>query len=208
MNFADLHRAGDPLILPNAWGRGLDGGAAGGGLPGDRHHKPGPGRSPQPPVPSSWSSSSAAASGAMSARVSSDSFRTARSARPDRVFEDVREVVRSTGVLKGRQRRALDSTVLDDAVATQDTITQLIAAVRSVIRHVPGAAEVASAACTAHDYTEPGKPRIAWNDEQARAGTLQQSFRLSDQRGVRVSHRSGRFDGRERGSEGIGCVAA
>lgn len=95
--------------------------------------------------------------------------RLARSARPDRVFEAVRQVIQATGVLKGRQRRALDSTVLDDAVATQDTVTQLIAAVRAVIREVPGAAEVAAARCTAHDYTDPGKPRIAWNDEQARA---------------------------------------
>lgn len=32
-----------------------------------------------------------------------------------------------------------------------------------------GAAEVAAVQCSAHDYTGPGKPRIAWNDEQARA---------------------------------------
>ena len=32
-----------------------------------------------------------------------------------------------TGALAGKTRRALDSTVLDDAVATQDTVTQLIA---------------------------------------------------------------------------------
>ncbi|MFF3113940.1 transposase, partial [Kitasatospora sp. NPDC057904] len=95
--------------------------------------------------------------------------RLARSARPNRVFEAVREVVNATGVLKGRQKRALDSTVLDDAVATQDTVTQLIAAVRAVIREVPGADAVAALHCTAHDYTDPGKPRIAWNDEQARA---------------------------------------
>ena len=37
---------------------------------------------------------------------------------------------------------ALDSTVLDDAVATQDTVTQLVAAIRRVAREVPGAAEV------------------------------------------------------------------
>jgi len=49
--------------------------------------------------------------------------RLARSARPMRIFEAVREVVHATGVLKTRQRRALDSTVLDDAVATQDTVT-------------------------------------------------------------------------------------
>ncbi|MFJ6212299.1 IS1182 family transposase [Streptomyces sp. NPDC092296] len=95
--------------------------------------------------------------------------RLARSARPNRIFEAVREVVNATGVLKGRHRRALDSTVLDDAVATQDTVTQLVAAVRAVIREVPGAAEAAATQCTAHDYADPGKPRIAWNDEQARA---------------------------------------
>jgi Transposase DDE domain len=37
-----------------------------------------------------------------------------------------------------------------------------------VIREVPGAAQAAAAACTAHDYRDPGKPRIAWDDEQAR----------------------------------------
>ncbi|MFI1098764.1 IS1182 family transposase [Streptomyces sp. NPDC020917] len=95
--------------------------------------------------------------------------RLARSARPNRVFEAVREVVAATGVLKGKHRRALDSTVLDDAVATQDTVTQIIAAIRAVIREVPGAGEVAAAHCSAHDYNDPGKPRIAWNDEQARA---------------------------------------
>jgi hypothetical protein len=95
--------------------------------------------------------------------------RLARSARPNRVFEAVREVVRATGVLKGKHRRALDSTVLDDAVATQDTVTQIIAAIRAVIREVPGAEQVAAVQCAAHDYTDPGKPRIAWNDRQARA---------------------------------------
>jgi Transposase DDE domain len=38
-----------------------------------------------------------------------------------------------------------------------------------VIREVPGAPEVAAVHCTAHDYRDPGKPKIAWNDEQARA---------------------------------------
>ncbi len=46
------------------------------------------------------------------------------------------------GRAAGKHRRALDSTVLDDAVATQDTVTQLVAAVRRVIREVPGAPEV------------------------------------------------------------------
>jgi hypothetical protein len=32
-------------------------------------------------------------------------------------------VIDATGVLKGKTRRALDSTLLDDAVATRDTVT-------------------------------------------------------------------------------------
>lgn len=88
--------------------------------------------------------------------------------RPDRIFEAVKAVVAETGVLRGKSRRALDSTVLDDAVATQDTVTQLIAVIRRVAREVPGAASVVAQRCTAHDYTDPGKPAIAWDDTQAR----------------------------------------
>ena len=95
--------------------------------------------------------------------------RLAASARPDRIFDSVREVVAATGALSGKTRRALDSTVLEDAVATQDTVIQLIAAIRRVAREVPGAAAVIAAHCTAHDYADPGKPAIAWNDPQARA---------------------------------------
>ncbi|ORB23084.1 IS1182 family transposase [Mycolicibacterium parafortuitum] len=94
--------------------------------------------------------------------------RLAASQAPDRIFEAVKAVVAQTGVLAKKTRRALDSTVLDDAVATQDTVTQLIAAIRRVGRDVPGASTVIAARCTAHDYTDPGKPAIAWNDKTAR----------------------------------------
>ena len=77
-------------------------------------------------------------------------------------------MIEATGVLRGRRRRAVDSTVLDDAVATQDTVTQLIGAIRRVARQVPGAAEVIAAECRGHDYTQPGKPRIDWTDPQAK----------------------------------------
>jgi hypothetical protein len=98
--------------------------------------------------------------------------RLAASARPDRIFDAVREVVAATGALTGKTRRVLDSTVLTDAVATQDTITQLIAAIRRVVREVPGAVEVVAAHCTAHDYADPGKPPIAWEDAEARAALV------------------------------------
>src|SRR6266540_3597015 len=62
------------------------------------------------------------------------------SERPERIFDAVRAVMEATGVLRGRTRRALDSTLLDDAVATQDTVTQLISAIRRVRRVVPSAA--------------------------------------------------------------------
>ena len=88
------------------------------------------------------------------------------SARPERVFEAVRAVIDQTGVLAGRQRRALDSTLLDDAVATQDTVTQLVAAVRRVRRLVPAAVALRLGG---HDYDhDAGKPQCAWDDPQAR----------------------------------------
>src|SRR5947208_1989027 len=87
------------------------------------------------------------------------------SGRPERVFEAVRAVVEATGVLKGKTRRALDSTLLDDAVATQDTVTQIISAIRRVRREIPGATEVA---IDAHDYEHGAKPVIAWDDPVAK----------------------------------------
>jgi hypothetical protein len=94
--------------------------------------------------------------------------RIARSGRPHRISDAVRMVVEETGVLKGRRRRAVDSTILADAVATQDTITQLVAAIRRAGRVVPGAAELIAALCTGHDYGSAGKPQIAWDDPAAR----------------------------------------
>ena len=87
---------------------------------------------------------------------------------PNRIFDAVREVIAQTGAVKGKTRRALDSTVLDDAVATQDTVTQLIAIIRKVRRDIPAAVEMVARVCTAHDYDDPGKPQIAWNDSEAR----------------------------------------
>ncbi len=100
--------------------------------------------------------------------------RLAASDRPQRIFEVVREVITETGAVKGKARRALDSTILDDAVARQDTVTQLVAQVRRVGREVPGAKELIATVCTrlaaltGQDYSTPGKPPIAWDDAAAR----------------------------------------
>src|SRR5229473_233864 len=94
--------------------------------------------------------------------------RIAKSKRPHRVSDAVRRVAGETGVLRGRRRRAVDSTILADAVATQDTVTQLVSAIRKVAREVPGAAEQIAAVCTGHDYSEPGKPKIDWDDPRAK----------------------------------------
>jgi hypothetical protein len=96
--------------------------------------------------------------------------RIAASDRPDRVFDAVAAVIAETGILRGRRKRCVDSTVFDDAVATQDTVTQLMAAMRKVARVVDGAAGVIAAVC-ALDYSRPGKPDIDWDDPAAK-GTL------------------------------------
>ena len=94
--------------------------------------------------------------------------RIATSERPHRVNDAVRKVIEQTGILRGRRRRAVDSTILDDAVATQDTVTQLASAIRKVARVVPGAAEQIARVCTGHDYSRPGKPVADWDDPQAK----------------------------------------
>ncbi|MGB6771356.1 MAG: IS1182 family transposase, partial [Candidatus Dormiibacterota bacterium] len=95
--------------------------------------------------------------------------RLRKSESPERIFDAVRSVIDATGVLKGKTRRALDSTLLDDAVATQDTVTQLIAAIRRVRRVIPGAVDVT---LSAHDYESQGKPLIAWDDPVANAALV------------------------------------
>src|ERR1039458_2476720 len=85
--------------------------------------------------------------------------RLRQSEGPKRVFEAIRGVVEATGVLKKKHRRALDSSILDDAVATQDTVTQLISAIRRVRRSVPQAALLA---LIAGQDVEPGEQEGTW----------------------------------------------
>ncbi|MFF3877375.1 IS1182 family transposase [Streptomyces sp. NPDC001978] len=118
--------------------------------------------------------------------------RLAVSRSPERIFDAVRAVVQATGVLSGRTRRVLDSTILEDAVATQDTVTQLIAAVRRVGRLVPGAAERIAAECSGHDYATTGKPRIDWDDPAARDALV--SALVNDAVRLVVAYREARLE--------------
>jgi hypothetical protein len=126
--------------------------------------------------------------------------RIARSQRPHRVNEAIRLIVEQTGVLKGRRRRAVDSTILADAVATQDTITQLVSAIRRVAREVPGAAEQIAALCTGHDYSKPGKPKIDWDDPAAKDALV--SALVSDANAVVAAFRDAKLD------EAAACAVA
>src|SRR5215467_15120180 len=74
--------------------------------------------------------------------------------------------------MKGRAR-VLDSTPVLDAVATQDTVTQLRAAIRKVLAALgaagsPLAGLVRSVLRRDDDYASPGKPPCDWDDPAAR----------------------------------------
>lgn len=83
------------------------------------------------------------------------------SQRPQRIFEAVRTLVDATGVLAKRNRRALDSTVLEDAVQRQDTITMLVAQIRKVRKLVP---EVAEHVFVHEENLEGSRPPCDWDD--------------------------------------------
>ncbi len=69
--------------------------------------------------------------------------RIAKSKRPHRVNDAVtRKVIEETGVLRGRRVRAVDSTILADAVAHPRTPSPSWSPpIRKVAREVPGAAD-------------------------------------------------------------------
>jgi len=82
--------------------------------------------------------------------------------RPKRIFGAVAAVIGESGVIAGKTRRVLDSTVLDDAVVRQDAIMQLVAQIRKVRRLIGEARRVP---LRAHDYEGGGaKPVCAWDD--------------------------------------------
>lgn len=79
---------------------------------------------------------------------------------PQRIFDAVRAVIVETGVIAAKHRRVLDSTVLDDAVARQDTVTMLVEQIRRVRRLVPELAEV----WVREHNLAGGRPPCDWDD--------------------------------------------
>jgi len=94
--------------------------------------------------------------------------RLRNSERPNRIFEAALDVAKEAGLV-GR-RRVIDSTALYDAVATQDTVTMIRAAIRGLLRVADKtlAAELRSVLQRDDDYATAGKPVCDWEDKQAR----------------------------------------
>jgi hypothetical protein len=80
------------------------------------------------------------------------------SERPDRIFEVVLDVAKSAGLVG--KKRVLDSTALYDAVATQDTVTMIRAAIRGVLRAADAALDssVGLVLMLDDDYATAGMP--------------------------------------------------
>jgi hypothetical protein len=90
--------------------------------------------------------------------------------RPKRFLEDTRVVAREAGVMRDRVR-VLDSTPIYDAVSTQDTVTQLRAAIRKVLAALAGTelgVRARGVLVRDDDYAGPGKPPCDWDDPVAR----------------------------------------
>jgi IS5 family transposase len=79
---------------------------------------------------------------------------------PQRIFRAVRTVIGESGVIAKKHKRVLDSTVLDDAVARQDTVTMLVTQIRRVRKLIPALAGV----WVREHNLEGGRPPCDWDD--------------------------------------------
>jgi transposase len=98
------------------------------------------------------------------------------SAAPRRILERFKEVADEAGMLTKSGIRVLDSTPILSAVQTQDTVTMIRGALRTVLRLLAGARpetrKEIQAALRRQDYEDRGKPVIDWDDEEARIGLV------------------------------------
>jgi hypothetical protein len=90
------------------------------------------------------------------------------SKRPNRIFEATLQMAKEAGLV-GR-KRVLDSTALYDAVATQDTVTMIRAAIRGLLRIADATLgqEIRAVLRRQDDYATAGKPTCDWDDAAAR----------------------------------------
>ncbi len=98
--------------------------------------------------------------------------RLAGSDRPRRIFDVVLDAAREAGVVG--TKRALDSTPLYDAVATQDTVTMIRSAIRQLLAAADTAleAELRKVLVRDDDYGSAGKPVCDWDDPTARTDLI------------------------------------
>jgi len=97
--------------------------------------------------------------------------RLARSAQPERIFEQTLDVARQAGLVG--IRRVLDSTPLYDAVATMDTVTLVRSAIRGVLA-AGGEREGTLRRLLRRDddYRTGGKPACDYDDPAARTALV------------------------------------
>lgn len=91
---------------------------------------------------------------------------------PRRIFTVTTQVAAEAGLVG--VKRVLDSAPLFDAVATQDTVTMVRAAIRGVLKAADAWLESALRAVLAghDDYVGAGKPACDWADPDARAAAV------------------------------------
>ena len=94
--------------------------------------------------------------------------RLRNSEQPDRIFDATMEMAKGAGLV-GR-KRVLDSTALYDAVATQDTVTMIRAAIRKLLDVSDDTLGTGLRAALQRDddYGTAGKPPCNWDDAAAR----------------------------------------
>ena len=87
---------------------------------------------------------------------------------PNRIFEVTLKMAQEAGLVGCK--RVLDSTALYDAVATQDTVTLIRAAIRALLSAAPEAlgSELRATLKRDDDYQSAGKPSCDWDDAPAR----------------------------------------
>jgi hypothetical protein len=88
---------------------------------------------------------------------------------PRRIFNVTVEAAGAAGLVGAK--RVLDSTPLYDAVATMDTVTLILSAMRNLLKAVAGTdveVELRAVLSSGDDYASTAKPQIDWDDAEAR----------------------------------------